>query len=81
MNLENLVFEGGGVKGIAYAGGIQSLKSHGLLENIERVACISGRDSDDQKKLYESGIKYTDDYIKKHDLVGQYRGSYPVTSS
>ena len=37
----NLVFEGGGVKGIAYAGAIQVLEQQGILPNIERVAGTS----------------------------------------
>ena len=37
----NLVFEGGGVKGIAYAGAIQVLESQGILPNITRVAGTS----------------------------------------
>jgi len=41
MDLENLVFEGGGVKGIAYAGAVQSLKNHSLLEKVKRVAGTS----------------------------------------
>ncbi|MFM8453532.1 MAG: patatin-like phospholipase family protein [Gammaproteobacteria bacterium] len=34
----NAVFEGGGVKGIAYAGVIERLEQEGLLQGIERVA-------------------------------------------
>jgi len=41
MDLENLVFEGGGVKGIAYAGAVQSLKNHNLLDKVKRVAGTS----------------------------------------
>ncbi|HSN17065.1 MAG TPA: patatin-like phospholipase family protein [Gammaproteobacteria bacterium] len=37
----NLVFEGGGVKGIAYAGAIQVLEAQGILPNITRVAGTS----------------------------------------
>ncbi len=37
----NLVFEGGGVKGIAYAGAIQVLESQGILPGITRVAGTS----------------------------------------
>ncbi|HEX2668969.1 MAG TPA: patatin-like phospholipase family protein [Gammaproteobacteria bacterium] len=37
----NLVFEGGGVKGIAYAGAIQALEEAGILPNILRVAGTS----------------------------------------
>ncbi|WP_373665323.1 hypothetical protein SPSIL_039130 [Sporomusa silvacetica DSM 10669] len=34
---KNLVFEGGGVKGIAYVGALQVLSEKGILDNIERV--------------------------------------------
>ena len=37
----NLVFQGGGVKGIAYAGALQVLESRGILAQIERVAGTS----------------------------------------
>ena len=37
----NLVFEGGGVKGIAYAGAIQVLEQNQILPNIVRVAGTS----------------------------------------
>ncbi|HEY1774172.1 MAG TPA: patatin-like phospholipase family protein [Gammaproteobacteria bacterium] len=37
----NLVFEGGGVKGIAYAGAIQVLEQNKILPNITRVAGTS----------------------------------------
>ena len=37
----NLVFEGGGVKGIAYAGALEVLQEKGILPLIERVAGTS----------------------------------------
>jgi len=37
----NLVFEGGGVKGIAYVGALGELESRGMLEDVERVAGTS----------------------------------------
>jgi NTE family protein len=37
----NLVFEGGGVKGIAYIGAIEALDKAGVLDQIERVAGTS----------------------------------------
>ena len=39
--IKNLVLEGGGVKGIAYAGAIQKLHDLGLMEQIEKVAGTS----------------------------------------
>ena len=40
-NYKNLVLEGGGVKGFAYAGALQILDSLGFLQNIERVGGTS----------------------------------------
>lgn len=41
-NIENLVFKGGGVLGIAYAGALQALENHNLLgDNIKGVAGTS----------------------------------------
>ena len=37
----NLVFEGGGVKGIAYVGALGVLKEKGVLKNIQRVGGTS----------------------------------------
>ena len=37
----NLVFEGGGVKGIAYVGAMQVLEKQGILANIQRVGGTS----------------------------------------
>jgi NTE family protein len=37
----NLVFEGGGVKGIAYCGALEILENKGILKNISRVAGTS----------------------------------------
>src|ERR1035437_6323497 len=39
--LKNLVFKGGGVLGIAYAGAIESLEENKVLLNIEKVAGTS----------------------------------------
>lgn len=36
--IENLVFEGGGVKGLVYAGALQEMQAQGLLEDVKRVA-------------------------------------------
>lgn len=40
-HFKNLVFEGGGVKGIAYIGALEVLNSKGILNNIERVGGTS----------------------------------------
>lgn len=34
---KNLVFEGGGVKGVAYIGAMEVLEDEGILDNIVRV--------------------------------------------
>lgn len=36
--IKNLVFEGGGVKGVAYIGAINVLSEKGILQGIEQVA-------------------------------------------
>ncbi len=41
VQFRNLVFEGGGVKGIAYLGAMSVLKQRGYLENIARVGGAS----------------------------------------
>lgn len=40
-NFRNLVFEGGGVKGIAYVGALDVLETKGILTDIERVGGTS----------------------------------------
>ncbi|MFI5188006.1 MAG: patatin-like phospholipase family protein, partial [Chitinophagales bacterium] len=39
--VKNLVFEGAGVRGIAYCGAIQELEARGLLQNVEKLAGTS----------------------------------------
>ncbi|MEN8224772.1 MAG: patatin-like phospholipase family protein, partial [Bacteroidota bacterium] len=39
--IKNLVFEGAGIRGIAYAGVIQALEEHGMAKNIEKVGGTS----------------------------------------
>ncbi|HMG66592.1 MAG TPA: patatin-like phospholipase family protein, partial [Chitinophagaceae bacterium] len=41
QEIKNLVFEGAGVRGIAYCGAIQELEARGLLNHIDRVAGTS----------------------------------------
>ena len=41
LDIRNLVFEGGGVKGVAYAGAIQSLEKHKLLAQVEKTGGTS----------------------------------------
>lgn len=39
--IENLVFEGGGIKGLAYCGALEVLEKKGLLQNVTRYAGTS----------------------------------------
>ncbi len=39
--ITNLVFEGGGVKGVAYCGALAELESHGIMPGVTRVAGTS----------------------------------------
>ena len=41
QNIKNLVFQGGGVLGIAYAGALQVLEERNILQSIERTAGTS----------------------------------------
>lgn len=41
LAFRNLVFEGGGVKGIAYGGALEQLQKLGMLDHLERVAGTS----------------------------------------
>ncbi|WP_243633290.1 patatin-like phospholipase family protein [Paenibacillus xerothermodurans] len=56
----NLVFEGGGVKGIAYAGALEVLKDEGILENIRRT----GGSSAGAIIALLIGLNYSVDQIK-----------------
>ena len=40
-HFKNLVFEGGGVKGIAYVGALEVLDREGILKDVQRVAGTS----------------------------------------
>ena len=39
----NLIFEGGGVKGVAYIGAMQILENRGMLQDIPRVGGCSAK--------------------------------------
>lgn len=65
IQFRNLVFEGGGVKGIAYVGAMQILKARGILPGIRRVGGTSagainalifalGYSISEQKKMFLS---------------------------
>lgn len=40
-SIKNLVFEGAGIRGLAYVGAVKSLEEQGILENIEKVGGTS----------------------------------------
>jgi NTE family protein len=40
-SIENLVFEGAGIRGLVYGGAIAGLEAHGVLKNIRRVGGTS----------------------------------------
>ena len=40
-HFENLVFEGGGIRGVAYCGALMEMDSRGYLKDIRRVAGAS----------------------------------------
>lgn len=58
---KNLVFEGGGVKGIAYVGALGELEKHDILKNIERV----GGTSAGAITAILVALKYTTEEIKE----------------
>lgn len=59
--LENLVFEGGGIKGLVYVGALRSLQQQGVLKGIQRV----GGSSAGGITAMLVGLGYTIDEISK----------------
>ena len=41
QNYQNLVLEGGGIRGVAYCGAIEELERQGVLQHITRVGGTS----------------------------------------
>ncbi|MBO7629039.1 MAG: patatin-like phospholipase family protein [Bacteroidales bacterium] len=60
-HFHNLVFEGGGVKGIAYVGALEVLEREGILQDIKRVAGTSAG----AMMAVMVGLRYTVDEIKE----------------
>ena len=60
-HFKNLVFEGGGVKGIAYAGAMEVLDKEGILPNVERVAGTSAG----AMMAVLVGLRYSADEVKE----------------
>jgi NTE family protein len=90
-NIENLVFKGGGVLGIAYAGAIEVLEDKGIVQNIKRVAGTSAGsiiatliafkfDSKEIKKiLQETNFKDFEDHwdpLRMATSYGIYKGDF-----
>lgn len=91
---ENLVFKGGGVLGMAYAGALEILEKENILANIKRIAgtsagaitalalCI-GYDYKDMKLLMQSTDfkKFQDEtnYLKITHDYGLYKGNFLLT--
>ena len=60
-HFNNLVFEGGGVKGIAYVGALEVLQEEGILQNVKRVAGTSAG----AMMAVLVGLRYTADEVKE----------------
>ena len=60
-HFNNLVFEGGGVKGIAYVGALEVLEREGILQNVKRVAGTSAG----AMIAVLVGLRYTADEMKE----------------
>lgn len=59
--IHNLVFEGGGVKGISYVGALQELEARGKLKDVQRV----GGTSAGAITTLLVGLGFTPDQIKE----------------
>ena len=60
-HFRNLVFEGGGVRGIAYVGALEVLDKEGILKDIKRVAGTSAG----AMVAVLVGLRYTADELKE----------------
>lgn len=60
-HFHNLVFEGGGVKGIAYVGALEVLEKEGILQNVKRVAGTSAG----AMMAVLVGLRYTADEVRE----------------
>lgn len=69
--IKNLAFEGGGVKGLAYAGALQVLEDFHILNGIERVAGTSAG----AITACLISLRFTPDYITK-TIKGMDLGSF-----
>jgi len=67
-NYKNIVFQGGGVKGVAYIGAINVLEEQGILQGIERVAGTSAGAITACMLSLRYAPAYIEDTIKKMDM-------------
>ena len=67
-HFRNLVFEGGGVKGIAYVGAIEVFKKKGILPNIRRVGGTSAGAINATLFALGFSINEQNDILKKLDF-------------
>ena len=89
--IENLVFEGGGVRGIAYAGAIQVLETEGLLKNIKGAAgtstgaitaaliSLNYNAADITEIIKKTNFKHFEDHWNPIDILthyGLYKGEF-----
>ena len=61
---KNLIFEGGGVKGIAYVGAMEELDKRAIVQNIKerRDFCRSYKCPSIRAELFKSGCKTNSRY-------------------
>lgn len=79
--IENIVFEGGGVKGIAYVGAIEAMERNGMLKDLKRVAGSSaggitasllalGFNAEELKNIFINEINFDELMDEPFDLGG-----------
>ena len=78
MKLENLVFQGGGVKGSAYAGAVEVLNERGLLGDVRRVAGTSAGAITATILAVGAGSKGLESAVKETDFGSFLDGRWSV---
>lgn len=91
--IENLVFKGGGVKGIAYAGALQALEEKNIMKDVKRCSgtsagsivaaliCLNYTSKEIKEILYHTNFKSFKDSLNPISLFrryGLYKGKYFV---
>ena len=71
-HFKNLVFEGGGVKGIAYVGALEVLDREGILNDIEKVSGTSAG----AMIAVMVGLRYSADEVKEMTLEELLPGAF-----